>query len=247
MTKINKDLDSLLSRLHESNLQIASSDAAEDGSQVSPMKLTLSTKYQRMEQKICRPLSGYSYRLSTTTASGVSGQDVQTTLHERFQAFEAYVQEETKQVRALQHQWEGVVAEIFQLGVACLGETEIAALLSTANADPNASSPSAKDGSALFMPEQEGSAEQAATKRKRVSFARPEMETLFPGFLLQPPAHGKSVPVAPDLSLEQVQRFKDEISNLGGQHVAELQKVEEGHRAWWERKQKYLAQSLMQD
>ena len=236
----------MLNRLYESNLQIASSDPANNSPQASPLKLTVPAKYQRIVQKLCNPLSGYCYNLQRTTTSG-EVERVQTTLHDRFQSFEEHIQAETEQIKALQRQWEGVVAEIFQLAVACLGENDVAALLSTAGADVNAPSPAYKTQSALFAPEHGSSARKGKGKSKRVSLASPDMMNLFPEFLSHVSGHQKSISAAPDLPLGEVQQLEKELSALGRQHVANLQRQEKDYKAWWERKQKQLAHTFMQD
>lgn len=171
----------------------------------------------------------------------------QTSLFDRFQAFEAHIQAETEQIAGLQQQWEGVVAEIFQLGVTCLGGADIAALLSTVNVDLNAPSSVSKAESTLFVPEHGTSEVKSKGKRKRVSFVRPDMMALFPDFLFHAPGMQKPVPATPDLPPEEVQKLKDEVFVLGRQHSAGLRQLEDEHKAWWERKQNQLAHTFLQD
>jgi hypothetical protein len=242
--KINKDLDTFLNRLYEGNLQPTSSDAVNDDA--SPLKLTIHAKYQRQVQKLSRPLSGYYYSLHRTSSTG-ERESVRTTLQARFQTFEAHLRAETQALKDLQRQWEGVIAEIFQLGVACLGENDIAALLSTAEgASPP--SPATETESTLFVPEQ-GSLVNKTAKRKRVSFAGPDMMALFPGFLLCPVPGGLNldVPSVPELCLEEVEQLEKEIGGLGSQHVKELQRLDREHVEWWKRKQTQLAHTFLQD
>lgn len=170
------------------------------------------------------------------------------TLHDRFQAFEERMQAETEDIKELQRQWESVVAEIFQLGVASLGDSDIAALLSTAETAVNASSPASKPDSTLFVPEHGSEIKQGKSKRKRVSFAGPDMMSLFPEFLLHASAQQrKPVPATPELPHEEVQQYEADIMGLGKQHIADLQRLEKEHNAWWERKQKQLANTFLQD
>jgi hypothetical protein len=76
----------------------------------------------------------------------------------------------------------------------------------------NASSPASEAESSLFVPEQESPSKKAGEKRKRVSSARPDMKRLFPNFLFHTSGQQKPVPAAaPDLSMEEVQRFEKEI------------------------------------
>ncbi|KAJ8111814.1 hypothetical protein OPT61_g5677 [Boeremia exigua] len=235
--KINKDLNTLLSRLYESNLQAASPGPAEDD-QASPLRLTVPAKYQRLVENLCRPLSSYRYNLQRTTPSGET-ERFQTTLHDRFQAFEDRVRAETEQIKELQRQWEGVVTEIFQLGVVCLGEADMAGLLSTADGGLAASKAAA--------PGHDGPAVKDKGKRKHVSFASPDLMALFPDFLFAVSEPQKAVSAAPVVSVEGVQRFEKEIAGLGQQHGAELRRLEMEHKAWWERKQRQLAKTLMEE
>ncbi|KAF3032608.1 hypothetical protein E8E12_003640 [Didymella heteroderae] len=241
VTKIDKDLDALLNRLFESNLQVASSDPANNDSHNSPLKLTVHAKYQRLVQKLCNPLSGHCYLLQQTASSG-EVERVQITLHERFQSFEETMQAETEEIKNLQIQWEGVVAEIFQLGVTCLGEEIVATLLSST--EPHVD----EAESTLFVPEQGSSVHTGESKRKRMSFADPDMGKLLPGFLFRTPVQRrKPIPSSPELPADGVQQLEQTIVDLGKPHVAELQLLEKEHQAWWKKKQKQLAHTFMQD
>lgn len=198
-----------------------------------------------MVQKLYHPLGSYGYNLQRTKPSGEI-ERTQTSLLDRFEAFEKHIRAEVEQMKDLQRQWEGVVAEIFQLSIVCLGETDVAALLSTANTDPDASSPASKAESTLFV-SAHGSSVKGKGKRKHVSFASPDMMALFPEFLFHASGSQESVATAPDLPLEVVQKFSDEVSVLGKQHSTDLRRLENEHKAWWERKQKQFAYTLMQD
>lgn len=167
---------------------------------------------------------------------------MQITLQDRFQSFEENIQVETEKIKNLQRQWEGVVAETFQLGVACLGEDNIAALLSTAEPDAD------EAGSTLFTPEHSGSAKNGKGKRRCVSFAGPDMASLFPGFLFHASGHQrKPLPATPDLPAAELQQLEQAIADLGKQHVVDLQKLEKEHQAWWQKKQTQLAHTFLQD
>ncbi|KAJ4378366.1 hypothetical protein N0V86_006067 [Didymella sp. IMI 355093] len=241
VAKINTNLDTLLHKLYESNLQTASSDPADDDPQTSPLKLTVPAKYQRLVQKLYNPLSSYPYLLQRADSLD-KVERMQTTVHDRFRSFEENIQVETGEVRKLQRQWESVVAEIFQLGVAHLGKDNIAILLSSAERDTE------EVESILFIPEHGDSTHKGKGKRKRVSFASPDMANLFPGFLFQTSAQQrKSNPVSPDLPAEEVQQLEQRITDLGKQHAADLQRLEKEHQTWWNKKQTQLAHTLMQD
>ncbi|KZM19261.1 uncharacterized protein EKO05_0007346 [Ascochyta rabiei] len=247
VTKINKDVDALLNKLDESNVQTTCSDAASSGSEASPLRLTVAFKYQRLVEKLCSPLSGCHYGLQRTTATG-ERERVQATLHDRLQAFEKHMEAETHEIKELQRQWEGVVAEMFQLGVTCLGERGMAALLSTAETDTNASWPASKAGSTLFLAEHGSPAQKGRRKRKRVSFVGPDLMSLFPAFLMEATEVPKpSTPAALHLSHEEVQRLEVEMVGLGKQHVADLQRLEKEDQKWWMRKQSQLAHTFTQD
>lgn len=164
---------------------------------------------------------------------------MQVTIHDRLRSFEEAVAAETEEIKNLQIQWEGVVAEIFQLGVACLGEKNIAALFSIGELEAD------EVESTLFVPEQGTSPHKAKGKRKRVSFAGPDMAKLFPGFLFQASGQQrKAIPASPELPTNEVQELEQVITDLGKQHVADLQQLEKEHVAWWKKKQKQLAYSF---
>ncbi|KAG9205384.1 hypothetical protein G6514_008025 [Epicoccum nigrum] len=201
VARINQDLETLLSKLYEGNLQVISSDPVSDAPQASPLKLTVTAKYQRVVQKICQPLSIYRYNVRRRSGGDVVR--VQKNLHDRIQAFEERVRPEKEQIKVLQRQWDEVVAEIL-LGIAYLGESDIAALLSPSAAGLNASHPSSGTESTLFVPEQEIPSKRAGEKRKHISFARPDMKKLFPSFLFHTSGQQKSISAVPDLSMEEI-------------------------------------------
>ncbi|KAF9693466.1 hypothetical protein EKO04_008358 [Ascochyta lentis] len=247
VARINQDHNTLLNKLHGSNLQIASSDPVNSGSQASPLKLTVPVKYQRLVEKLCNPLSSYRYGLQRRNATGEM-ERIQTTLHVRFHSFEKHTHAEMHQIKELQEQWESVMAEIFQLGVICLGEGVVAALLCTAKADANASSPASKAEPTLFVSEHGSPAQEGRRKRRRVSFRGTDVMSLFPGFLHQASKLPRpSTPIAPETPHEEIHQFEGEIAGLGKQHVADLQRLEKEAQKWWLRKQTQLAHTFMQD
>jgi hypothetical protein len=149
---------------------------------------------------------------------------------------------ETEEFKNLQLQWEGVVAKIFQLGTACLGEDNLASLLSVAGPDAGEAE------STLFVPEQADSAHQAIGKKKRVSLAGSDMAKLFPGFLFQASGQQKRpIPALPELPADEVQQFERVIADLGKQHVTDLQRLEKEHLTWWKKKQKQIHQAFASD
>lgn len=149
---------------------------------------------------------------------------------------------ETVEIKNLQTQWEGIVAEIFQFGVACLGEENIAALLSIGELEAN------QVESTLFVPEQGASPHKGKGKRKHVSFAGPDMAKLFPSFLFRAPGQQrKAIPASPELPTDEVEVLEQVIKVLGKQHVADLQQLEREYVAWWKKKQKQLAYSFAED
>jgi hypothetical protein len=158
------------------------------------------------------------------------------------------VREQTQQIKDLQRQWEGIVAEIFQLGITCLGENDMAALLSTAGGDTDASSPTSKAESTLFVPEHGSPARKARGKRKRVSFAGPDMKGLFPEFLFYTSDRQKKpIPAVPEVPRDEIRQLDKEVSGLGKQHIVEVQRLEKEYQDWWTRKQTQLARTMLQD
>lgn len=203
-------------------------------------------KYQRTVEKLGRPLSRYRYKLQRTKPSGEI-EHTQASLHGRFQTFEETIQAETEQIKELQGQWEGTVAEIFQLGVSCLGEADVAVLLSNADTTPNTSLPATKAEPTVLDPEHGNADGKGIRKRKRVSFASPDMMALFPEFLFLTSGKQEPTETAPELPVQDIQQLEKDVSVLGKQHSAELRQLEHEHKAWWEKKQKQLAHTFMQD
>ncbi|KAJ4349012.1 hypothetical protein N0V95_004949 [Ascochyta clinopodiicola] len=247
IVKINGDLDALVNKLHESNLQISSPDPANSGPEASPLKLTAPVRYQRLVQKLCSPFSGCRYGLQRINATGET-ERVQVTLLDRLGSFEKHIEEETQRMEGLQRQWEDVVAEMFQLGVTCLGERCMTTLLSTAEVDANMSSPASKAESTLFVAEYGSSVQKGRRKRKRVSFVGLDGKSSFPDFLIHATEVSKqSITAALEMSHEEVQRLEADLAGLGKQQVADLQRLEKKDQKWWMRKQTQLAHTFMQD
>ncbi|KAJ4310885.1 hypothetical protein N0V94_008231 [Neodidymelliopsis sp. IMI 364377] len=247
VSKIDGDLEILLNRLYESNLQVDSSGLTASGSPNSPLKLTVPVKYQRIIQQLYSPLSRYRYGIQRKNAYG-EREGAQTTLHDRFQAFEGHVREQMQQIKNLQRQWEGIVAEIFQLGITCLGENDMAVLLSTARGDIDALSPTSKAELMSFVPEHGSPAREAKSKRKRVSFAGPDMKSLFPEFLFHTSDSQKEpIYAVPEVPRDEIRQLDKEVSGLGKQHVVEVQRLEKEYEDWWTRKQTQLARTMLQD
>ncbi|KAF3011249.1 hypothetical protein E8E13_011657 [Curvularia kusanoi] len=237
------NLDILLERLYKGNLQAVPSDLAPDASQTSPVELSAIGKPQRAIREICQPFSRYRY--SVHNHSGETLGRIDTTLHNRFQSFQEQVQAETEQIKVLQRQWEGVVAEIFQLGIACLGESDMIALLSTADTGSNAAKPASRAASTISGGDQESPSVRAGKKRKHLSSIVPAITMMFPDFLFHRSTQQKHIQATPSLPVKEIRRFKKEVSSLGSQHVDKFQTIEEGHKAWWKKKQKHLVQFFM--
>ena len=140
------------------------------------------------------------------------------------------------------------MAEIFQLGVNSLGEDDMAAMLSIGETETDTSSPAPKTGSTLFVSEHCSSTKKCKGKRKRVSFAGPNVMSMFPEFLFHASGYQrKPIPFAPDLPHAEMEQLEKGIADLGKLHVADLQKLEKEDQEWWKRKQTQLAHTFMQD
>lgn len=227
--------------MYESNLQVTSSESANTDSQASPLKLTMSAKYQRCVEKLYHTLSGHRYSPRGATSSS-EVERIQATVHDRFRSFEKTMSAEMAEIKNLQIQWESVVAEIFQLGMACLGQEDIAFLLANSELEAGEAE------STPFDLEQTNSAHSVMGKRKRGSFAGANMAKVFPGFLFQAPTNQREpVPASPQLPADEVLQLEQVIVDLGKQHVTDLQRLEKDHLTWWKKKQTQIQRAFAQD
>lgn len=226
----------LISALHECNLVELSSPSAslpKGDVHESPLRLTLSTAFDHKYRKLFIPLGDYHLRSYVKNAAGEK-EVLDTTLRDKLARFEEQTLKDTEQLRVLQEKWEGVVGEIWKMGVSCLGEDAMVEAFLSPPPDEELAEKQ-DDGTSLFVPEQ---------SKKRVTFENPPLPEVpdfltstsqLPEFLTRA-SKMKALPRLPELAREEVDKMEVAVSELGDEHVADMRAVDREYQKYWERK-----------
>lgn len=205
-------------------------------------------KFERAAQKVYQPISGFQIQLRRTNTNGEQ-VPLKSTLEKRMQDFEEHLAEQRDEIDGIMRNWEAVVGEIWKVGVQCLGEESMEALLFTNRATRELSSSPSKATvaeSTLFVPEHASSPPLGRTRsKKRVTFEAPNVSDELPiastatlAFL-----HGPSrlrgwqpVPGVPALPKQLVVDLGAQIKELGKKEVEEYRKAERDYQDHWQKK-----------
>jgi hypothetical protein len=216
-----------------------------EGSQDEPLRLTVPAKYERAAQKLYLPISSYRISLKHTTTDG-ERIPVEVTLGTRMQDFEDRIEEQTAEIEQNMKTWETIVGEIWKVGVQCLGEDVMEAMLFTnvaGHAPSSSPSKVAVAESTLFVPEFTSPPRKTRSK-KRVTFEVFEDEEELPtasnaslDFLYQPTrVRAKAVPVVPAVSEQDIKNLEWQIKELGKTETETYRKAERDYQAHWQKK-----------
>jgi hypothetical protein len=242
--RIDEDLNALLEKLYEGTLEtICSADKTDP--KALPSKLSATAKSEQLTQNLYFPIPEYVVRCRSTYSNGEE-VSAKVSIDQRFKHFDEQIHRQTDEIKKLQSQWEVIVSEIFKLGVACLGEHAMTAMLLPKQAPPiqdQPSSPSEPESeSVLFV------REKNKGKKKQVTFEPPANAVALPSFLYQPSnSRKRTAPESPHLSTKNVETLQAEVSQLGNSHVDEFREVEREYAAWWKKKTKQIASALGDD
>jgi hypothetical protein len=249
--RINTTLNDLLYRLYDSTLHTVSSDAG--GSQDSPLRLSAAAKLERAAQNIYRPISTYNVRLHRTNSDG-DLVPIRSSLEKRMLDFEDHLAVQRAEIEKIRKRWETMVGEIWKLGVQCLGEESMEAMLFTTNKVSRELSSSPSQGtvakSTLFIGEHDTSPPLRRTRsKKHVTFEAPEelptASNTSLAFLHQPSRLNVGpAPGVPALSQHHVEELDAQIKELGNKEIEEYRKAERDYHAHWQRKTAQLVRVL---
>jgi hypothetical protein len=222
---------------------------------VLPIRTSIPSQYERVSKCIFSPLSESTACSAARARSEEEPTDV--TIHERLLNFDQQIRTQTKEIKKLQVRWEAIVREIFKLGVTCLGEDTMTALLLPTPAAPPpqdapTSSPSDPDSEpTLFIPEQSTAAkdkDKDKGKKKKVSFEPTPPAVALPKFLYQPSRLREQIaPETPHLSGTRVTELQADVVQLGNAQVRELREIEREYATWWKKKSAQVALALARD
>ncbi|KAF2635924.1 hypothetical protein P280DRAFT_167409 [Massarina eburnea CBS 473.64] len=245
-TKINETYNALVNELHEINLVDSSSPPNRSNANDSPIKITISAKYDRKRQKLFNPIGEYTL---TTQFTSKNGEIVKTpgSLKDRLSTFEQSYQKKVEELQYLQRQWETIVGEMYKTGISCLGEKVMAqmflvspAYTSPGKEDTSTFAATTLDPDSLFIAEH-----SPKNAKKRVTFQEPVLEP--PSFLLGPSRIAKAVPRVPVLSSDEVRSVQSAMIRMGDEQVGELKKIDEEQQKLWERKVGKIMRAVADD
>ena len=217
-----------------------------------PIRSSVPCQYESLAKRMYSPLSESTASCPGTRAQG-EAKSTGATIHERLFDFDEQIRTQTKDIRQLQNQWEAIVREIFKLGVTCLGEDTMTAMLLPTPAaqkpqdQPLSSSSDPDSEPTLFVPEKTMT-DKSKGKKKKVSFEDAESAVALPEFLYQPSMFRKKIaPEAPRLSSTKVTELQADVAQLGNAQVRELREIEREYVAWWRKKTAQLASAFRDD
>jgi hypothetical protein len=202
----------------------------------SLQKLTIAEKADRTAQKIFTPIGSYELTVARTDSNGEEYQTKQT-LEDGLADFRVRHGDRFKEIRKLQMKWETVVGEIWKVGINCLGEDAMSALLVTQPAPP---SPSAQvERHNLMLADLD-----PRPARKKVKFEEPAPK--LPKFLATASRY-RDLPIPEQVSKGDVKTLKDTINDLGTEQIDALVKVKKDGEIWWEKKQAQMVIALQKE
>jgi hypothetical protein len=160
------------------------------------------------------------------------------------------------EIEKLREKWETIVGEIWKVGVQCLGEERMEAMLFTKKERIDEVDDE-KAESTLFVPEHGTSPPRRTTKtKKRVTFAAtvedgediPEANEGPLHFLYQP-TRLRAGPVldGPAMPVQEIGGLEKKIKEMGQKQYEELKKAEKDYKMYWKKKNERLAQVLGED
>jgi hypothetical protein len=219
-------------------------------------RLSVPDKYERKALKLYQPISAYKVGLTRTNTDGTRMQ-LMSTLESRMVDYEQYIAKHKAELEKLKDDWEAVVGEIWKVGVQCLGEELMESMLFTSKDVLDVLSPTTTAESTLFMAEQ-GTSPRPRTVRnkKRVTFDTPGStgaDLLETGkgalkFLYQPTrVRLAPVPAVPPMPKHEASNLMTQVRELGQKELEEFRKAEREYKVYWQKKNRRLAQVLVED
>jgi hypothetical protein len=169
----------------------------------------------------------------------MDGKEYQTkqTLGDGLTDFRARHEDRFKEIQKLAMKWETVVGEIWKVGINCLGEDAMFALLVTQPAPP--SPPAQIERYSLTLADID-----PRPSHKKVKFEEPTLK--LPKFLA-------TASMYPDLAIPRkvsdgdVKTLKGKVDDLGTEQIDALAKVKKDGEIWWEKKQAQMVIALQKE
>lgn len=224
----------LLGRLNDINITTPSSPPRASDDEGLPKKLTIADKAERTAEKLFRPLGKTEVPVARERDHGGTFHEEQM-LMDALSQYEARHAQLTEEIRKLEATWETIVGEIWKVGVKCLGEDTMFALLLTKPAPPPPP-PVKAERHSMMLAELD-----IKPARKKVKFEEPAL--ILPEFLSFAPRFPE-LPVPEQMSKDEVKMLQGKVNNLGTEQIEALAKVIKDGEKWWEKKQAQMMMAL---
>ncbi|KAF9738816.1 hypothetical protein PMIN06_004532 [Paraphaeosphaeria minitans] len=233
--RLDNTLSHLLDQLNDFNTTTSSSSPSDPN--VSPQKLTIADKNERTAMKLFTPLGQYELTVARDDSNGEEYRVMQI-LEDGLANYQARHEHRREEIRKLESKWEAVVGEIWKVGVDCLGEDAMSALLLTKPAPPP-SPPVKAERHGLLLADLD-----PRPVRKKVKFEEPAPK--LPKFV-STSSRLPDLPIPQQVSKEDVKMLKVKVNDFGNEQIDALAKVKKDGEVWWEKKQAQMMIALQKE
>ncbi|KAF2441717.1 hypothetical protein P171DRAFT_488160 [Karstenula rhodostoma CBS 690.94] len=235
--KLDNTLFHLLDQLNDFNFTTSSSPPRASDPNGSPQKITRVDKAKRTTEKLFTSIGSYEV---LAARDGLDGEEYRTkqTLEDGLAKFQARHEERIEEIRKLEMKWETVVGEIWKVGINCLGEDAMSALLLT-RPTPPPSPPAKTERHSLMLADLD-----PKPVRKKVKFEEPAPK--LPKFLSTASRY-PVLPIPEQVSKDNVKMLKGKLNDFGTEHIDALAKVKKDGETWWKKKQAQMMIALQKE
>ncbi|KAL1612364.1 hypothetical protein SLS60_000590 [Paraconiothyrium brasiliense] len=235
--KLDDTFSHLLNQLHDFNITTSSSPPRASDPNASPQKLTIADKAERTAQKLFMPIGSYEVTVARNDLDGTEYRTKQT-IEDGLADFQVRHKNRMGEIRDLEKKWELVVGEIWKVGISCLGEDAMSAVLLTQSVSPPPS-PIQAERHTLMLANLD-----LNPVRKKVKFEEPAAK--LPRFLSAASRY-PVIPIPEQVSKKDIKAFKEKINDFSTEHIDALTKVKKDGDQWWEKKQAQMIVALQNE
>ncbi|OAG07687.1 uncharacterized protein CC84DRAFT_1144413 [Paraphaeosphaeria sporulosa] len=235
--KLDDTLSHLLDQLNDFNITTSSSPPQASDPNDSPQRLTIADRADRTAKKLFTPLGQYELTVARNDPNGEEYRVVQK-LEDGLVDYQARHEHRIEEIRKLEVKWETVVGEIWKVGINCLGEDAMSALLLIKPAPPP-SPPAKAERYSLMLADLD-----PRPVRKKVKFE--ESAPKLPRFLTSASRYA-DLPIPKQISKDDIKMLTEKVNDFGTEQIEALTKVKKDGEIWWEKKQAQMMIALQED
>ncbi|KAJ4357784.1 uncharacterized protein N0V89_002360 [Didymosphaeria variabile] len=235
--KLDDTFSHLLNQLHDFNITTSSSPPRASDPNASPQRITIADKADRTAQKLFMPIGLYEVMVARNDLNGTEYRTKQT-VEDGLADFRVRHKNRMGEIRDLEKKWETVVGEVWKVGISCLGEDAMSALLLTQSTSPSPP-PAQVERHSLMLADID-----SKPVRKKVKFEEPAAK--LPRFLSAASRY-LVIPVSEQVSKTDVKTLKEKVNEFGTEDIDALAKVKKDGDKWWEKKQAQMIVALQKE